>query len=198
MKWAAALSTGWVATPEGQRWLLRGVGVLLVVGMASCLLIGASRPADPFVVPASARAGLTGHSAPTSRVAGFGHVGFRVVNAHGVGGLRCALLADTEPRRQRGLMGRSDLAGYDAMVFRFDADVTTAFYNKNVPMPLTVGWFDSAGGFVGSADMGVCVDPCPTVAPAVPYRYALEVRRGGLRGLGVSSGSVLLVGGSCT
>lgn len=177
--------------------MLRGVAVLLVLGLGSCLLVGANRPADPFFVPAAARAGLTGHSSPTSRVAGFGHIGFRVVTAHGAGPMRCALLADTDARRQKGLMGRSDLAGYDAMVFRFDADVTTAFYNKNVPIPLTVGWFDSAGAFVGSADMGVCVDPCPTVAPAVPYRYGLEVRRGGLSALGAGAGSVLVVGGSC-
>ena len=197
MKWAATLSESWVGTPEGQRWMLRGVAVLLVLGLGSCLLVGANRPADPFFVPAAARAGLAGHSSPTSRVAGFGHIGFRIVTAHGAGPLRCALLADTDARRQKGLMGRSDLAGYDAMVFRFDSDVTTAFYNKDVPIPLTVGWFDSAGSFVGSADMGVCVDPCPTVAPAVPYRYGLEVRRGGLGALGAGAGSVLVVGGSC-
>jgi uncharacterized membrane protein (UPF0127 family) len=178
--------------------MLRGVAVLLVLGMASCLLVGASRPADPRLFPASARTGLTGHSSPASRVPGFGQVGFRIVAARGTGRIRCALLADTEAKREKGLMGRSDLAGYDAMVFRFDSDVTTPFYNKGVPIPLTVGWFDSAGVFVGSADMAVCLNACPTVAPAVPYRYGLEVRRGGLGGLGVGPGTVVTVGGSCT
>ena len=198
MRAAATRAAGWAGTAAGQRWMLRGVAVLLVVGMASCILIGASRPVDPRLVPVGARSGLSAHSSPTSRVPGFGHIGFRIVNAREGAPLRCALLADTEAQREKGLMGRSDLAGYDAMVFRFESDVTTAFYNKDVPIPLTVGWFDSVGGFVGAADMGVCVNPCPTVAPAVPYRYGLEVRRGGLKRLGVTTGSVLLVGGSCS
>ena len=94
-------------------------------------------------------------------------------------------------------MGRRDLAGYDAMVFRFDTDVTTQFYNKDVPIPLTVAWFDAAGVYVGAADMAVCTDPCPLVGPAVPYRLGFEVPKGGLRTLGVGPGSVLVVGGSC-
>lgn len=94
-------------------------------------------------------------------------------------------------------MGRTDLAGYDAMVFRFDADSSAPFYNKDVPMPLTVAWFDAAGVLVGTAELAVCPNACPTVAPPVPYRLALEVRRGGLHRLGVGQGSALYVGGGC-
>ena len=178
--------------------MLRGVAVLLVLGLVSSLLVGANRPADPRLVPISARHGLEGHSAPTSRVPGFGHVSFRIISARkGVGPMRCGLLADTQVRREKGLMGRRDLAGYDAMVFRFDRDVTTRFYNKDVPIPLRVAWFDAAGVLVGSADLAVCTDPCPTVGPTVPYRLGLEVGKGGLDRLGVSTGSVIVVGGSC-
>lgn len=178
--------------------MLRAVGVLLILGVGSCLLVGANRPPDPRLVPAAAAAGLAGHSARTSRVAGFGQVGFRVISARRVGELRCALLADTPARQEKGLMGRRDLAGYDAMAFRFPSDVTTQFYNKDVPIPLSVGWFDASGVFVGSADLEVCVDPCPTVGPQVAYRLALEVRKGGLHRLGVAPGSVVLVGGNCS
>ena len=188
----------WLGTARGQRWMLRAIGALLAVGVGSCLLVGANRPADPRLVPVSAGAGLGGHSAATSRVPGFGQVGFRVISARRVGALRCALLADTPSRQEKGLMGRHDLAGYDAMAFRFPSDVVTQFYNKDVPIPLSVGWFDASGVFVGSADLEICADPCPTFGPNLAYRLALEVRKGGLRRLGVGPGSVVLVGGNCS
>ena len=34
---------------------------------------------------------------------------------------RCALLAATVQQQNQGLMGRTDLSGYDGMLFRFDA-----------------------------------------------------------------------------
>jgi len=188
-----------LATPSRARWGLRGVGGLVVVGVASCLAVGANRPAHPHLLRPEARASLRGHSGP-ARVRGFSQVGFRVIRAS-VGGSgapsRCALFADTPARRARGLMGRRDLAGYDAMIFHFDTDSNAGFYNRGVPMALSVAWFDSLGVFVGSADLAVCSRTCPTVAPLVAYRSALEVKRGGLARLGIGPGSVLVTGGNC-
>jgi uncharacterized membrane protein (UPF0127 family) len=126
----------------------------------------------------------------------FTEIAFRIS-----GGKRhCALLADSEPERQRGLMQRKDLAGYDGMIFRFDADADEAFYMRNTPLPLSIAWFDSAGRFVSATDMAPCADRegCPLFAATGPYRFALEVPKGRLPALDVGPGRVLeLVPGRC-
>jgi uncharacterized protein len=128
----------------------------------------------------------------------FGQIGFRVERDGRPGPARCALLADNDFERGRGLMERTDLAGHDGMIFRFQEDTTVAFYMRNTPMPLSIAWFDGDGGFVSSADMTPCPnrEGCPLYPPAGPFRYALEVRRGGLAGLGVGPGSRLVLGPS--
>ena len=112
---------------------------------------------------------------------------------------RCALLADDERQHARGLMGFRDLAGYDGMIFRFAFDTSGPFYMRNVPVGLSIAWFTAEGRFVSSTDMAPCPDQdgCPTYAPAGRYRFALEVLQGGLGRLGVSEGSMLIVGGPC-
>jgi uncharacterized membrane protein (UPF0127 family) len=96
-------------------------------------------------------------------------------------------------------MGRRDLAGYDAMIFRFASDTTGAFYMRDVPVGLSIAWYESDGSFVSSTNMAPCADvpDCPTYGPAGPYRYAIEVLQGGLEPLGATAGSVLTLGGDC-
>lgn len=131
---------------------------------------------------------------------GFGEVAFKVTRAGGAAAAYCALLAETEQQHQRGLMGRRDLAGYDAMIFRFASDSSGAFYMRNVPVGLSIAWFTAGGRFVSSADMAPCPDQdgCPTYAPSGAYRFAIEVLQGGLGPLGVAEDAVLTVGGPCT
>ena len=187
-----------LATKGGQRWLRGAAGGLLFLEVVALLIVGADRPAKPHLLDPGAVAAAQGNPVP-SRVAGFDQVAFRVVMAGkgGAGRPGCALLADTPARQAEGLMGRRDLAGYDAMIFRFPADTTVAFYNKGVPMPLAVAWFDGVGVYIHQTDMPVCDLACPLVGPGQPFRYALEVRTGGLGHLGVGPGAVLLVGGVC-
>jgi uncharacterized membrane protein (UPF0127 family) len=111
----------------------------------------------------------------------------------------CSLLAATAAQRSRGLMTRRDLSGYASMVFRFDEDVTASFYNRNVPIALTVAWFDSQGRWVGSKDLEPCpdMDGCPSISPPAPFRYALEVERGGLARLGLGPGSQISFSEGC-
>ncbi|MDQ4132945.1 MAG: DUF192 domain-containing protein [Actinomycetota bacterium] len=122
-------------------------------------------------------------------VPGFGEIAFRIDG----GTLRHALLADTTEQHSRGLMNRTDLAGYDGMLFRFPSDTTGTFYMLNTPLPLSIAWFDADGRFVSATDMEPCLNrsDCPTYAASGPYRYALEVPQGDLAELGIGPGSRL-------
>ncbi|MGH9178358.1 MAG: DUF192 domain-containing protein [Acidimicrobiales bacterium] len=172
----------------GRAWRLVGwaVVVLAVLALTAFLTVGANGPEDPIL----------------GGIPGFGEVAFRVAPAGGgppTSAEFCALLAADDTQRARGLMGRRDLAGFDAMVFRFDQDHTGAFIMRNVPVPLSIAWFDSSGAFVSSTDMPPCPDQegCPEYAAAGPYRLAVETLQGGLEPLGLGPGSRMDVGGPC-
>ena len=164
-----------------------GVVALAVLTAAGLFLVGANGPADPTL------GGLPG----------FGEIAFRVTPAGAAmasSAQRCALLAETESQRAKGLMGRRDLGGFDAMVFRFDQDSTSSFHMRDVPVALSIAWFDAGGRFVSSTDMAPCPDQegCPQYAPSGPYRVAVEVLQGGLDDLGIGAESTISVGGACT
>ena len=74
------------------------------------------------IVPSSQVAAVRA-KAPIER---FGEVRFLLTGSDGKDREFCALLADTEPLREQGLMGRSDLGGYDAMLFSWTEDSTAA------------------------------------------------------------------------
>jgi uncharacterized membrane protein (UPF0127 family) len=171
-----------VPSPKALQWM---IVVLLLAGGVSFIVKGANRPPDPYL----------SRTRPT--VAGFGSIAYRVSKVPTVN--RCALLAETPLQQERGLMGRTDLAGYDGMLFVFPADTTVQFYMKDTPLPLSIAWFDSGGRFVSQTDMEPCLTTptCPLYSAAAPYRYALEVAKGGLPSLGIGAGAVISVGGPC-
>ncbi|MCU1451516.1 MAG: hypothetical protein JWP02_3686 [Acidimicrobiales bacterium] len=184
---------------RGTRLLGWVIGAVLAAGLIVLIARGADGPADPYL-KVSAAVPTVPAVAPTTVAArtpvpGFGEVAIRVAS----GSQLCALLAQTAAQRSRGLMTRTDLAGHVGMVFVYPAPVAETFYMRNTPMPLSIAWFDAAGRFVSATDMAPCPDRvgCPTYAAARPYRYALEVPRGGLPGLGIGPGTALTVGGGC-
>jgi len=167
------------------RWV---VGLVVVAGLLTFLLVGANRPADPHLLPSLSR----------PQVPGFDEIAYRIDKT--TANQRCALLAATTAQQQQGLMNRTDLAGHDGMLFRFNADTRVGFYMQDTPIPLSIAWFDSHGNFVSSTDMEPCLDKvdCPNYYAAGPYRFALEVGKGDLGDLGVGPGSHLTVGGACS
>ena len=175
------------------------IGVILAVSLLALIAKGADEPADP-VVKTGVTATTIGQTAPLAvrtPVPGFGEVAIHFAS----GAELCALLASTQAQRNVGLMHRTDLAGHVGMLFTFPGPTTETFYMKDTLIPLSIAFFDGAGRFVSATDMAPCppnVDPCPTYAAARAYRYALEVPRGQLGGLGAAPGSVLVVGGGCT
>jgi uncharacterized protein len=185
---------------RGTRFLGWAIGAVLAAGLLALIARGADGPEDPYLKAAATAAPATVPVVVTTvpvraPVPGFGEVAIRVAS----GPKLCALLAQSQEQRARGLMARTDLAGHIGMVFLFPGPVSETFYMRNTPMPLSIAWFDAAGRFVSATDMAPCPDKvgCPTYAAARPYRYALEVPRGGLPGLGIGAGAVLAVGGAC-
>jgi uncharacterized protein len=158
--------------------------------------------------PAAQGAGLDTPPGPTDRVAldnfdagdlAFGEVAIAVTGPDGEVAGWCVLLAATSEQRQRGLMEVTDLGGYAGMLFVWNSDVSSSFYMRNTPTPLSIGWFDADGALVSTAAMDPCADVegCPTYPSDGRYRFALEVPQGSLDDVGVVGGSSLAVGGSC-
>lgn len=177
------LAASALGRPRAAIWLRRVVLVLAVAAVASA-----------FVVGRSASDGPAGRGARRP-VPGFGEATLKVLTVTPGSTLspteQCSLLADTPAQKARGLMGQRDLAGYASMVFRYTEDVDFLFYNRSVPIALTVAWFDRDGRWIGSRDLEPCPDMegCPTIASPADFRFAVEVEKGGLDRLGLGPGS---------
>ena len=179
-------------TAAGTRRLWWAVTLLFFLGSLAFIVKGANGPANPHLAEAPPTTTTT-----TAPPIDFGRIGFKIST---VQGRFCALLADTDVKRERGLMGRTDLGGADAMVFVFQADSSLPFIMTNVPVPLSIAWFDARGRLVRATDMEPCppqLTTCPTYAAGRPYRYAIEVLKGGLARFRVGAASVLTLSGSC-
>jgi uncharacterized membrane protein (UPF0127 family) len=76
------------------------------------------------------------------------------------------------------------------MVFLYPEDVAEAFWMKNTLVPLSIAFVAADGRVVSVAEMTPCeADPCPSYAPAGPYRYAVELAAGAFPAAGVGEGA---------
>jgi uncharacterized membrane protein (UPF0127 family) len=174
------------------RWAV--IALVLVAGVA-LVVKGANRPADPTLRAADGSAAL-----PRQHFGDFAEIAFRIEGgAAQAAAVRCALLAETVAQQELGLMNRTDIGGYDGMLFRFPVDTDTSFYMKDTPLPLSIAFFDGAGQFVSTADMAPCIHQanCPLYNAARPYRAALEVPQGALPRLAIGPGTRLVTTGPC-
>jgi uncharacterized membrane protein (UPF0127 family) len=126
---------------------------------------------------------------------GFGEVPFQVVALDGRVVSGCAMLAATTGARAQGMMGERDLAGYDAMAFRFPAPVDGRFHMARTLVPLDIAFVDAGGEVISTAAMVPCGrdDPseCPAYGAGAPFLHALEVLEGGLEPLGIAQGAIV-------
>jgi uncharacterized membrane protein (UPF0127 family) len=91
-------------------------------------------------------------------------------------------IADSDARRERGLMYRTRLAPNTGMAFVWPSDVAGAFWMKNTRIPLSIAFYDARGRILRILDMAPCTaDPCALYDPKTPYRGALEVNKGAFR-----------------
>ncbi len=84
--------------------------------------------------------------------------------------------AQTVAQRERGLMGRSELAADSGMLFRFDEVRRHCLWMKDTPLPLSAAFFDEDGVLVDVIDL----EPFNTQIRCSkrPARYALEMDQG--------------------
>lgn len=94
--------------------------------------------------------------------------------------------AQTPPERERGLMGRSELAAGSGMLFRFDEVRRHCLWMKNTPLPLSAAFLDEDGVIVDVIDL----EPLSTEirCSQAPARYALEVNQGWFEAQGTRVG----------
>jgi uncharacterized membrane protein (UPF0127 family) len=99
-------------------------------------------------------------------------------------------IAATPAARARGLMGRTEVPEGTGMVFLYPEDVAEAYWMKNTLVPLSIAFVAADGRVVSVSEMTPCrADPCPSYAPAGPYRYAVELAAGSFAAAGVGPGA---------
>ncbi len=163
------------AVAAGVLAVAAGVGVLVLV-LASVAGLGRDRAEAPA-------AGGTGAGVPA------GTVTYRLLPAGGRPlDVRLEVAADPDARA-RGLMGRTEVPPGTGMVFLYPVDVRESFWMKDTLVPLSIAFVAADGRVVSVAEMTPCqADPCPTYAPAGPYRYAVELTAGAFPAAGVGAG----------
>ena len=165
------------AVAAGVLAVAAGVGVLVLV-LASVAGLGRDRVEAPA-------AGGTGTAAGGTA----GTVAYRLLPAGGRPlTVRLEVAADPDARA-RGLMGRTEVPPGSGMVFLYPGDVRESFWMKDTLVPLSIAFVAADGRVVSVAEMAPCrADPCPTYAPAGPYRYAVELTAGAFPAAGVGAG----------
>jgi hypothetical protein len=106
--------------------------------------------------------------------------------------------ADTDETRSLGLMSRPSLDSGSGMLFTYDSlqSGEAGFWMWQTRIPLDIAFLDSAGVILRILSMEPCesalyAQACPSYAPGVPYRAALEVNRGWFLDRGITEGDTV-------
>ena len=172
----------------GLALVVAGVAVLAWVLASAAGLVGGSD--DPAMDDTPRTLELQGGTPATTGGAGAPTVAYRLEPAGGRPvTVRLEVAADPASRA-RGLMGRRKLPQGTGMVFLYPADVTEAYWMKDTLVALSIAFVAADGRVVSVAEMTPCAaDPCPSWAPAGPYRYAVELAGGAFGAAGVGKGA---------
>jgi uncharacterized protein len=109
-------------------------------------------------------------------------------------------LARSQAQHTMGLMERRQLAPMAGMLFLYDSTQPkdAGFWMYRTRIPLDIAFIDSAGVIRAILAMSPCtatlIDGCPSYAPNVPYRFALEMNAGFFSRHGMGVGDAVLVG----
>jgi uncharacterized membrane protein (UPF0127 family) len=103
-------------------------------------------------------------------------------------------IAETPRQRRLGLSRRTELRDDAGMLFLFEEQQPrgTAFWMYHTRVPLSIAFLDEDRVIREVRDMSPCRSPlspfCPTYAASVPFRAALEVKRGYFTSRGIRVG----------
>ena len=89
-------------------------------------------------------------------------------------------VADSDEKREHGLMNRTSLANDHGMLFIFDSEIILRFWMKSTLIPLSIGYFDQKKILLETHEMKPLVigEREPTTYPSHrPALYALEMSR---------------------
>ena len=106
-------------------------------------------------------------------------------------------IADTEPRRIRGLMFQDELPYNQGMIFVFDEPGLYSLWMLNMQFSLDMVWFDDNGNVVHiEKDVPPCKTPletmtCQSIVPDAEALYVLEVTAGFVDKNGITKESKL-------
>jgi uncharacterized protein len=158
------------------------------------------RQAAVFVIAIVLTACSSEPKATRLEPAGFPSTVVEVTTATGTKKL-CMLLADTEERRNKGLMGVTSLGRFDGMAFRFGEPTRGAFFMFQTRIPLDIAFYNT-GRFVSATQMVPCPSKeaadCPRTNAAAEYTDAIEVLAGKRPSFGLTNtGTVNITSTPC-
>lgn len=108
-------------------------------------------------------------------------------------------IADSEPRRTRGLMFQDPLPYDQGMIFVFSEPGIYSFWMLNLQFPLDIIWFDAQGRVVHIVeDAPPCkttveLVACESMVPDVEALYVLEVTSGFVKENNITKDSMLSI-----
>ena len=108
-------------------------------------------------------------------------------------------IADTEPRRVRGLMFQDQLPYDQGMIFVFDGPGNYSLWMLNMQFSLDMIWFDKDGNVVHiEQDVPPCksaleIATCQSIVPEGEAVYVLEVTSGFVEKNNITKDSILTI-----
>jgi hypothetical protein len=100
-----------------------------------------------------------------------------------------AEVADTEAKREQGLMFRRQMAPNEGMVFLFGAPAGVCMWMKNTLIPLSVAFIDGDGRIVNIEEMAP--QTLDSHCSKKPVPYALEMNAGWFKHKNIKPGSLI-------
>ena len=102
-----------------------------------------------------------------------------------------AEIADSDEKREHGLMFRESLGKDHGMLFIFPREQTLSFWMKNTLIPLSIGFFGKDRKLIEVQEMvpAIAGEALPrSYASAKPAKYALEMEKEWFRKSGIKPG----------